>query len=116
MGHYKSNVRDLEFNLFEVLGLEQPLSEGVWGDLDADTVRNMLSEVARLAEGPLGESFADATATLRSSTPRTTPSPCRNRSRSRSAHCGTPSGTAWDSPRRSAASPSPGPSCGPSVS
>lgn len=60
MGHYKSNVRDLEFNLFEVLGLEQPLSEGVWGDLDADTVRNMLSEVARLAEGPLGESFADA--------------------------------------------------------
>ncbi|MGY4783371.1 acyl-CoA dehydrogenase family protein, partial [Rhodococcus opacus] len=60
MGHYKSNVRDLEFNLFEVLGLEQPLSEGVWGDLDADTVRNMLSEVARLAEGPLGKSFADA--------------------------------------------------------
>ncbi|MBV6762324.1 acyl-CoA dehydrogenase family protein, partial [Rhodococcus opacus] len=60
MGHYMSNVRDLEFNLFEVLGLEQPLSDGVWGDLDADTVRNMLSEVARLAEGPLGESFADA--------------------------------------------------------
>ncbi len=60
MGHYKSNVRDLEFNLFEVLGLEKPLSEGAWGDLDADTVRNMLAEVARLAEGPLGESFADA--------------------------------------------------------
>ncbi|WP_137723919.1 acyl-CoA dehydrogenase [Prescottella subtropica] len=60
MGHYKSNVRDLEFNLFEVLGLDTPLSEGVWGDLDADTVRDMLSEVARLAEGPLGEAFADA--------------------------------------------------------
>ncbi|NLU83684.1 acyl-CoA dehydrogenase [Rhodococcus sp. HNM0569] len=60
MGHYKSNVRDLEFNLFEVLGLEQLLGEGEWSDLDADTVRNMLSEVARLAEGPLGESFADA--------------------------------------------------------
>ncbi|NKS84691.1 acyl-CoA dehydrogenase [Rhodococcus hoagii] len=60
MGHYKSNVRDLEFNLFEVLGLDKPLSEGVWGDLDADTVRDMLSEVARLAEGPLGEAFADA--------------------------------------------------------
>ncbi len=29
MGHYKSNVRDLEFNLFEVLGLDKPLSEGV---------------------------------------------------------------------------------------
>ncbi|MBM4728334.1 acyl-CoA dehydrogenase [Rhodococcus hoagii] len=60
MGHYKSNVRDLEFNLFEVLGLDKPLSEGVWGDLDADTVKDMLSEVARLAEGPLGEAFADA--------------------------------------------------------
>ncbi|NKR27535.1 acyl-CoA dehydrogenase [Prescottella equi] len=60
MGHYKSNVRDLEFNLFEVLGLDKPLSEGAWGDLDADTVKDMLSEVARLAEGPLGEAFADA--------------------------------------------------------
>ncbi|MFG1782379.1 acyl-CoA dehydrogenase [Rhodococcus oryzae] len=60
MGHYKSNVRDLEFNLFEVLGLEKPLSEGAWGDLDADTIRTMLSEVAKLAEGPLGEAFADA--------------------------------------------------------
>jgi alkylation response protein AidB-like acyl-CoA dehydrogenase len=60
MGHYKSNVRDLEFNLFEVLDLEKPLSEGTWGDLDVDTVKNMLSEVARLAEGPLGESYADA--------------------------------------------------------
>ncbi|MGC0365821.1 alkylation response protein AidB-like acyl-CoA dehydrogenase [Rhodococcus sp. 27YEA15] len=59
MGHYKSNVRDLEFNLFEVLGLEKPLSEGTWGDLDADTVRSMLGEVARLAEGPLAEAFAD---------------------------------------------------------
>ncbi|MFC7446652.1 acyl-CoA dehydrogenase [Rhodococcus daqingensis] len=60
MGHYKSNVRDLEFNLFEVLGLEKPLSEGAWGDLDADTVRTMLGEVAKLAEGPLAEAFADA--------------------------------------------------------
>jgi len=60
MGHYKSNVRDLEFNLFEVLDLETPLSEGTWGDLDVDTIKNMLSEVARLAEGPLGEAYADA--------------------------------------------------------
>ncbi|MCA1005088.1 acyl-CoA dehydrogenase [Rhodococcus hoagii] len=60
MGHYKSNVRDLEFNLFEVLGLDKLLGEGAWGDLDVDTVKDMLSEVARLAEGPLGEAFADA--------------------------------------------------------
>lgn len=60
MGHYKSNVRDLEFNLFEVLGLENALNAGTWGDLDVATIKDMLSEVARLAEGPLAESFADA--------------------------------------------------------
>ncbi|WP_433193655.1 acyl-CoA dehydrogenase [Nocardia sp. CA-107356] len=60
MGHYKSNVRDLEFNLFEVLGLNTILGTGAFGDLDGDTVRSMLAEAARLAEGPLAESFADA--------------------------------------------------------
>jgi alkylation response protein AidB-like acyl-CoA dehydrogenase len=59
MGHYKSNVRDLEFNLFETLGLEQVLADGAFGDLDGGSVRQMLSEAARLAEGPVAESFAD---------------------------------------------------------
>ncbi|MGW6375532.1 acyl-CoA dehydrogenase [Rhodococcus sp. NPDC055112] len=60
MGHYKSNVRDIEFNLFEVLGIGELLDGGAYGDLDADTVRNILAEVARLAEGPVAASFADA--------------------------------------------------------
>jgi len=60
VGHYKSNVRDLEFNLFEVLHLEKVLATGEFGDLDADSIRDMLSEAARLAEGPLAESFADS--------------------------------------------------------
>jgi alkylation response protein AidB-like acyl-CoA dehydrogenase len=60
MGHYKSNVRDLEFNLFEVLELEKALATGEFGDLDGESVRQMLDEAARLAEGPLAESFADA--------------------------------------------------------
>jgi len=59
MGHYRSNVRDLEFNLFEVLALEKVLATGAFGDLDADSVRQMLDEAARLAEGPLAEAFAD---------------------------------------------------------
>jgi alkylation response protein AidB-like acyl-CoA dehydrogenase len=59
MGHYKSNVRDLEFNLFETLGLEQVLADQEFGDLDGESVRQMLSEAARLAEGPVAESFAD---------------------------------------------------------
>ncbi|MFD3596256.1 acyl-CoA dehydrogenase [Nocardia sp. NPDC058640] len=60
MGHYKANVRDLEFNLFEVLGIDKVLDAGTFGDLDTDTVKEMLSEIRRLAEGPIAESFADA--------------------------------------------------------
>jgi len=60
MGHYRSNVRDLEFNLFEVLDLEKALATGEFGDLDGESVREMLDEAARQAEGPLAESFADA--------------------------------------------------------
>ncbi|HET7741659.1 MAG TPA: acyl-CoA dehydrogenase [Mycobacterium sp.] len=60
MGHYKSNVRDLEFNLFEVLDLEKVLATGEFGDLDPATVREMLAEAARQAEGPLAEAFAES--------------------------------------------------------
>ncbi|WP_127784286.1 acyl-CoA dehydrogenase [Rhodococcus sp. X156] len=60
MGHYKSNLRDIEFNLFEVLGLGDRLGKGLFSDLDEETVRDMLGQVRELAEGPLGESFADA--------------------------------------------------------
>src|ERR1700752_2678655 len=59
MGHYKSNVRDLEFNLFEVLELEKALATGEFGDLDGESVREMLQEAAGQAGGPLAESFAD---------------------------------------------------------
>ena len=59
MSHYKSNVRDQDFNLFEVLGVDKALGEGEYTDLDADTVREMLGEMARLAEGPLAASFVE---------------------------------------------------------
>ncbi|MDT5182711.1 MAG: hypothetical protein QOI29_869 [Mycobacterium sp.] len=59
MGHYKSNVRDLEFNLFEALDLEKVLATGEFGDLDAESVREMLVEAAKQAEGPVAESFAE---------------------------------------------------------
>ncbi|MFE9784630.1 acyl-CoA dehydrogenase [Nocardia salmonicida] len=60
MGHYKANVRDIEFNLFEVLNLDKLLDTGAYGDLDSDTVRQLLVEVKNLAEGPIADSFADA--------------------------------------------------------
>src|SRR6476620_11036708 len=60
MGHYKSNLRDLEFNLFEVFGRGEVLGHGPYTEVDADTAREMLKEVSRLAEHELAESFADA--------------------------------------------------------
>ncbi|MEV0064527.1 acyl-CoA dehydrogenase [Nocardia sp. NPDC050718] len=60
MTHYKSNIRDLTFNLFEVLGLGELLDAGAFGDLDTDSVLDMLEQLRRVAEGPLGASFADA--------------------------------------------------------
>src|SRR6201997_3973398 len=59
MSHYKSNVRDQDFNLFEVFGIDKALGQGEYSDLDADTAREMLSEMARLAEGPIAESFVE---------------------------------------------------------
>jgi len=59
VSHYKSNVRDQLFNLFEVFGMDKVLGEGPYGDLDGDTAREMLAEITRLAEGPIADSFAD---------------------------------------------------------
>jgi alkylation response protein AidB-like acyl-CoA dehydrogenase len=60
MSHYKSNLRDIEFNLFEVLNRQDLLGRDPYPDLDEETARGILAEVERLAVGPLAESFADA--------------------------------------------------------
>jgi alkylation response protein AidB-like acyl-CoA dehydrogenase len=60
MGHYKSNIRDLEFNFFEVFGSGALLGRAPFADLDEATVREILAQLADLAEGPLADSFADA--------------------------------------------------------
>ena len=60
MSHYKSNLRDIEFNLFEVFGRQDILGTGPFAEVDSDTARDMLAEVNRLATGPLAEPFADA--------------------------------------------------------
>jgi alkylation response protein AidB-like acyl-CoA dehydrogenase len=59
VSHYKSNVRDQVFNLFEVYGIDKVFGEGDYADLDVETAREMLSEISRLAEGPIAESFVD---------------------------------------------------------
>jgi alkylation response protein AidB-like acyl-CoA dehydrogenase len=60
MGHFKSNLRDIEFNLFEVLNRQEVLGAEPFPDVDEETARGILDEVRRLAEGPIAESFADA--------------------------------------------------------
>jgi alkylation response protein AidB-like acyl-CoA dehydrogenase len=59
MTHFKSNLRDIEFNLFEVLDRQQLFGSPPHQDLDLETARGILDEVNRLASGPLAESFAD---------------------------------------------------------
>src|SRR5258708_650560 len=60
MTHFKSNLRDIEFNLFEVFNRQELLAKAPHEELDEDTARGILEEVNRLATGPLAESFADA--------------------------------------------------------
>ncbi|MFI5066123.1 MAG: acyl-CoA dehydrogenase [Streptosporangiales bacterium] len=60
MGHYKSNLRDIEFNLFEVLRRQDVLGREPYPEVDEETARGILDEVNRLATGPIAESFADA--------------------------------------------------------
>jgi alkylation response protein AidB-like acyl-CoA dehydrogenase len=60
MGHYKPNLRDIEFNLFEVLGRDQVYGTGPFAEVDVDTAKDILGEVARLAEHDLADSFTDA--------------------------------------------------------
>ncbi len=57
MGHYKSNLRDVEFNLFEVLGRDKLYGTGPFAEMDAETARDILSEINRLAEHDLAESY-----------------------------------------------------------
>ena len=60
MGHYKSNVRDLEFNLFEVFARQEILGSGPYAEVDQNTAREILHEVGRLAENELAASLLDS--------------------------------------------------------
>jgi alkylation response protein AidB-like acyl-CoA dehydrogenase len=59
MSHYKSNLRDIEFNLFEVNRIQDYLGSGEWADLDEDTARHILSEIERLAREDIAASYLD---------------------------------------------------------
>ncbi len=60
MTHYKSNLRDLEFNLFEVFGADRAFGQAPYDGIDAETARDVLAEVNRLAREDLAASYVEA--------------------------------------------------------
>ncbi len=57
MGHYISNLRDIDFTLFEVLGRGDVLGHGPFTETDEEMARDVLAQVDRLAREDLAESF-----------------------------------------------------------
>ena len=59
--HYKSNARDVSFNLFEVLDIaSNTLKSELFNHLDTATCDQLLAELRKLCETEIAESFADA--------------------------------------------------------
>jgi alkylation response protein AidB-like acyl-CoA dehydrogenase len=60
MGHYVANLRDIEFNLFEVFDRSTVLGTPPHSDLDVATTHSILHEVERLATTELASSLLDS--------------------------------------------------------
>lgn len=60
MGHYKSNLRDLEFTLFDVLGRAEAYGRGAFAGTGQDTARAVLAEVERMAVHQLADASVAA--------------------------------------------------------
>jgi alkylation response protein AidB-like acyl-CoA dehydrogenase len=60
VSHYKSNLRDIEFNLFEVLGRDEVLGQGPFAEVDGETAREILAEVDRLCREDIAASYVEA--------------------------------------------------------
>ncbi len=59
--HYKSNLRDIEFNLFEVLKVQSAsFGHAPFADMTEETAREALRGLEKLATTKLAESFVDA--------------------------------------------------------
>jgi alkylation response protein AidB-like acyl-CoA dehydrogenase len=60
MSHYKSNLRDVEFNMFELFNRQDILGTGPFEEVDIETAKSILTEIDRLARDELAASFEDA--------------------------------------------------------
>jgi len=60
MSHYKSNLRDLSFNLFEFLDIGRTsLGKGPFGDFDETAARQTLETFAQVCTNELAQSFSE---------------------------------------------------------
>ncbi|WP_370324847.1 acyl-CoA dehydrogenase [Euzebya sp.] len=71
MTHYKSNLRDVFFNLFEVNRVQDHLGTGPFEMMDADAAQDVLREVDRLAREDFAASFTAADRTPSTLDPET---------------------------------------------
>jgi hypothetical protein len=60
MSHFKSNLRDVEFNLFELFNRQDILGQGPFAEIDTETAKSILVEVDRLSREDLASSFDEA--------------------------------------------------------
>jgi len=60
MSHYKSNLRDVEFNLFELFDRQDVLGTGPFEEVDTETAKSILTEIDRIAREDLAASFDDS--------------------------------------------------------
>ncbi|NDI09559.1 MAG: acyl-CoA dehydrogenase [Actinobacteria bacterium] len=59
MSHYRANLKDIEFCLFDLLGRDSILGKSIYADLDRETAMGMLEEMKRLTENDLAASFVE---------------------------------------------------------
>ena len=59
MSHYRANLKDIEFCLFDLLGRDSILGKSIYADLDRETATGMLEEMKRLTENDLAASFVE---------------------------------------------------------
>lgn len=57
--HYRANVRDMEFVLFELLGASERYGRAPYTEMDEEAARVVLAEAERYATTKLAQTFAD---------------------------------------------------------
>ncbi len=60
MSHYKTNLRDVNFNLFEAYRTQDYMGDEPFADMDEETARHMLGEIDRFSVDEFAASFVES--------------------------------------------------------